>query len=105
LTLAHQYIAQLDEDLRKAVFGNVGTIIAFKVGAEDAVYLEREFYPEFTKEDLMNLDKHRIYLKLTINGKRSKPFSAVTLPNWICFILNKKRGTIPFKNVLSPLKI
>jgi type IV secretory pathway TraG/TraD family ATPase VirD4 len=78
LTLAHQYLGQLDEKLREAIIGNVGTIICFKVGIEDADILEKEFYPEFGKEDLINLGKYRIYLKMTIDGKTSKPFSATT---------------------------
>jgi type IV secretory pathway TraG/TraD family ATPase VirD4 len=80
LTLAHQYIGQLDEDLTKAIFGNVGTIIAFPVGAENGEMLGKEFYPEFKREDLTNHDKYHIYLKLAIDGKSSKPFSALTLP-------------------------
>lgn len=81
-TLAHQYLGQLDEKLREAIFGNVGTIIAFKVGAEDALYLEKEFLPEFIREDRINQDKYHIYLKMAINGKTSKPFSAKTLPTF-----------------------
>jgi hypothetical protein len=87
LTMAHQYIGQLDEDLRKAVFGNVGTVIAFAVGPEDAQFLEKEFYPDFKRNDLIMLDKHRIYLKLAIDGKPSTPFSAVTLPPYDKFEL------------------
>jgi len=85
LILAHQYLGQLGEDIqkgekmRKAIFGNIGTIISFKVGTDDAEFLEKEFYPEFKKRDLINLDKYKIYLKMTINGKISKPFSAKTL--------------------------
>jgi len=80
LILAHQYIDQLDEKIRKAVFGNVGTIISFRVGAEDAKHLAREFYPVFNEEDLVNLPNYHIYLKLMVNGVTSRPFSAVTLP-------------------------
>lgn len=79
LTLAHQYLGQLYEKLREAIFGNVGTIICFKVGIEDAEVLAKEFYPEFKKEDLINLEKYRVYLKMSIDGKTSKPFSAKTL--------------------------
>ncbi|MDI6807217.1 MAG: type IV secretion system DNA-binding domain-containing protein, partial [Candidatus Aenigmarchaeota archaeon] len=85
LTLAHQYLGQLDEKLREAIFGNVGTIICFKGGIEDAEILEKEFCPEFKKEDLLNLDKYRIYLKMAINGKTSKPFSAKTLQPFLNF--------------------
>jgi type IV secretory pathway TraG/TraD family ATPase VirD4 len=80
LTLAHQYLGQLDEKLREAIFGNVGTVICFKIGIEDAEILEKEFYPDFKREDLINIDKYRIYLRMAINGKTSKPFSARTLP-------------------------
>jgi len=79
LTLAHQYIEQLDEKIRAAIFGNVGTIISFKVGSEDAKYLAKEFYPVFNEEDLINLPTYHIYLKLMIDGKTSQPFSARTL--------------------------
>jgi len=80
LILAHQYIDQLDEKIRNAIFGNVGTIISFRVGAEDAKYLAREFYPVFGEEDLVSLPNYHIYLKLMVNGVTSHPFSAVTLP-------------------------
>jgi CxxC-x17-CxxC domain-containing protein len=80
LILAHQYIAQLEEEVRDAVFGNVGTLITFRVGAEDAEFLERELMPEFTATDLVGLAKYDIYLKLMIDGMASRPFSATTLP-------------------------
>lgn len=85
LTLAHQYIDQLDANrnnkvVRDAVFGNVGTLIAFRVGAEDAEALEPEFEPEVSASDLVNLSNYNIYLKLTIDGVTSDAFSAVTLP-------------------------
>jgi len=80
LTLAHQYIAQMEEEVRDAVFGNMGTIISFRVGAEDAEHLEKEFYPEFTVEDFVNLPKYQIYLKLMVEGLAGRPFSAETLP-------------------------
>lgn len=80
LTIAHQYIEQMDEDVRAAVFGNVGTMVAFRVGATDAEVLEKEFMPQFTIEDLINLGFAQIYLKLMIDGLTSPPFSAVTLP-------------------------
>jgi CxxC-x17-CxxC domain-containing protein len=80
LTLGHQYIAQMEDEVREAVFGNVGTIVSFRVGAEDAEYLEKEFDPEFKAEDLVNLGKYNIYLKLMIDGTAGRAFSAVTLP-------------------------
>jgi len=80
LIVGHQYITQMDEIVRDAVFGNVGTLAVFRVGAEDAEFLEKEFSPEFTAEDLVNLPKYNIYLKLMIDGIASHPFSAQTLP-------------------------
>jgi energy-coupling factor transporter ATP-binding protein EcfA2 len=80
LILANQYLAQLEEKIRGAIFGNVGSIIAFRVGAEDAEYLSKEFYPDFNQLDFVNLSNHQIYLKLMIDGMTSRAFSATTLP-------------------------
>lgn len=80
LVMAHQYIEQMDEKVRAAVFGNVGTQIMFRVGATDAEFLEKEYAPVFTAEDMVNLGFTQIYLKLMIDGVASHPFSAVTLP-------------------------
>ena len=80
LTIAHQYIEQMSEEVRAAVFGNVGTMITFRVGAFDAEILEKEFAPQFTAEDLVNLGFTQIYLKLMIDGVSSSPFSASTMP-------------------------
>jgi hypothetical protein len=80
LFLTHQYIEQLHENIRAAIFGNVGTLISFRIGAEDAMYLEKEFHPVFKGDDLVNLPRYAMYLKLMIDGATSKPFSAVTMP-------------------------
>lgn len=80
LIMAHQYVEQLEEEVRAAVFGNVGTLAMFRVGGPDAVFLEPEFMPRFTQEDLVNLAKFEIYLRLMIDGVASEPFSALTLP-------------------------
>jgi len=79
LTLAHQHFHQLDADIRHAVLGNVGTIISFRVGVEDAAYLAREFQPTFDVRDLVNLPNRSVYLKLMIDGTPSAPFSAETI--------------------------
>jgi DNA-directed RNA polymerase subunit RPC12/RpoP len=79
LIMAHQYIEQLTEEVRDAVFGNVGTIISFRVGGPDAAFMEEEFMPRFTPNDMINLPKFHIYLKLMIDGITSQPFSAITL--------------------------
>ena len=80
LILGHQYITQMEETVRDAVFGNIGTLVTFRVGAEDAEWLEKELTPEFTATDLVNLPKYNIYLKLMINGIAGAPFSAETMP-------------------------
>ena len=80
LIIAHQYIEQLDEKVQPAVFGNVGTIICFRVGAGDSEFLAKEFTPVFEETDLVNLTKYDMYLKLMIDGVASEPFSAVGLP-------------------------
>ncbi len=80
LTIAHQYVEQMEEEVRAAVFGNVGTTVAFRVGPFDAEVLETIFFPTFTKEDLVNLGFAQVYLTLMIDGIGSPPFSAVTLP-------------------------
>lgn len=80
LIVGHQYISQMEDVVRDAVFGNVGTLAVFRIGAEDAEFLEKEFSPEFTAEDLVNLPKYNVYLKLMIDGLASHPFSAETLP-------------------------
>jgi len=80
LILTHQYIEQLDEEIRSAIFGNVGTLVTFRVGARDAQFLKNEFSPVFDEMDLVNLSNYHIYLRLMINGVTSRPFSAITLP-------------------------
>lgn len=83
LILGHQYISQLINEkstkVRDAVFGNVGTMVCYRIGADDAEYLEREFMPEFTAQDLVNLSNYNIYVKLMIDGMSSRAFSAETL--------------------------
>lgn len=80
LILAHQYITQMDEIVRDAVFGNAGTLVSFRVGAADAEFMENEFTPSFLPEDLVNLGKYNIAIKLMIDGIASNAFSAITLP-------------------------
>jgi len=79
LVVAHQYIEQLEESVAAAIFGNVGTLIIFRIGAADAEFLEKEFAPTITPEDLVNLAKYKIYTKLMIDGIASSPFQALTL--------------------------
>lgn len=76
LVLAHQYIEQLNEKVKFAVFGNVGSMVLFRIGAADAEELQPEFSPTFTEEDLVNLPKYEFYIKLMIDGVSSEPFSA-----------------------------
>ncbi len=79
MILAHQYMHQLDDKIKQAILGNVGTIISFRIGTQDALHMSKEMYPEFDVEDFINLPNYKIYLKLMIDGKPSKPFSATTI--------------------------
>lgn len=79
LTVAHQYIEQMTDEVKSAVFGNVGTMISFRIGATDAEVFEKEFAPYFVLDDFVNLSAYQIYLRLMIDGQGSKPFSASTL--------------------------
>lgn len=80
MVIAHQFIAQLDEKIRDSVFGNVGSIASFRVGSEDAEFLEKQFAPVFSAKDLMNLDNHNVYVKMLAGGRTVKPFSLETRP-------------------------
>jgi CxxC-x17-CxxC domain-containing protein len=80
LILANQYITQIDEKVRDAIFGNAGTIVSFRVGAMDAEFLEKEFEPVFMQNDIVNLPKYNVYLKLMIDGIAGDAFSAKVLP-------------------------
>ncbi|HEU5114392.1 MAG TPA: type IV secretory system conjugative DNA transfer family protein, partial [Candidatus Paceibacterota bacterium] len=75
LNIAHQFIAQLDERIKNAVFGNVGSMAVFRVGAEDAEYLEKQMAPVFTAKDIMNIDNYNAYLKMLAKGIPMKPFN------------------------------
>ncbi len=79
LVIGHQFIAQLEDKIREAVFGNVGSMVVFRVGAKDAEELIRQFEPVFTKNDLINIDNFNAYVKLLIGGETSKPFNIRTL--------------------------
>lgn len=78
LNITHQFIAQIQENIRDAVFGNVGSMAAFRVGAEDAEFLESQFAPIFTAADIMNLQNHNAYLKMLVNGTPANPFNIET---------------------------
>ncbi len=99
LTIAHQYIAQLPEDVKATTFGNVGSIVAFAVGADDANYLSHEFAPVFSAEDLINLNLREMYVKMSVDGRLTKPFSAKTINvpkptyNYASEIINHSRLT------------
>src|SRR3989338_1247870 len=80
LTVAHQFIKQLSEEIKDAVFGNVGSMAVFRVGAEDAEALKSHFEPVFTPSDIMNLDNYNAYLRLLIKGQPAKPFNVKTIP-------------------------
>jgi len=80
LSVAHQFIAQLEDDIADSVFGNVGSIAAFRVGAEDAEYLEKQFAPVFSAKDIMSIDNRNAYIKMLAHGRPVKPFNIETLP-------------------------
>jgi hypothetical protein len=80
LNIAHQFIAQIDQGIRDAVFGNVGSIASFRIGAEDAEYLEKQFSPVFTAKDIMNIDNYNAIVKLLVHGKPVKAFNIKTPP-------------------------
>lgn len=79
LTIAHQFIAQLTEKIRDAVFGNVGSMVVFRVGVQDAEFLLKQFEPIFDRNDLVNIDNFNAYVKILINGETSKPFNIKTI--------------------------
>lgn len=79
LNLAHQFIGQLQEDIRKAVFGNVGSMAAFRVGPEDTEFLLKTFGPEFTEKDMISIDNYNAFVKLLIKGQPTRPFNMKTL--------------------------
>ena len=79
LIMAHQYIPQLTEEIKNAVLGNVGSLGVFRVGAEDAEFLQKQFEPEFSQFDLVNLDNFNLIVKLIINGKVNPSFKVQTI--------------------------
>ncbi len=80
LTMAHQFIAQLEDGIKESVFGNVGSMVAFRVGSEDGEQLESQFAPVFTGKDLVNVENRNAYVRLLVNGHPRDPFNIVTLP-------------------------
>jgi type IV secretory pathway TraG/TraD family ATPase VirD4 len=80
LTLANQYIGQIEEDVQKAIFGNTGSIVSFSVGAQDAYILSREFGEKYKPEELVSLGNYQVAMKLSIDNHTSQSFSATTLP-------------------------
>lgn len=78
LTMAHQYIAQLDEAIKDAVFGNVGSMASFRLGPDDAEFMEKQFAPVFTAQDLINIENRNAYVKLLINGQTARSFNLKT---------------------------
>ena len=91
LVISHQFIGQLEENIKKAVFGNVGSMIAFRIGSDDAEFMEKQFQPVFSGHDLLNIDNFNCYAKLLINGKTSEPFSMKTYPSGQIFRENVEK--------------
>jgi type IV secretory pathway TraG/TraD family ATPase VirD4 len=80
LTIAHQFIGQLPDEIKEAVFGNVGSIVSFRVGAQDAEFLVKQFEPVFDQNDLINIDNYNAYVKMLINGQTAPAFNMATYP-------------------------
>jgi len=80
LVIAHQFVAQLTDSIRDAVFGNVGSLVAFRVGAQDTETLIKQFEPVFSEQDMLNIDNFNAYVKLLMRGETSKPFNIKTIP-------------------------
>jgi len=91
LNVAHQFIAQLDEKIKNAVFGNVGSMTVFRVGSDDAEFFEKQFSPEFSASDIMNIDNYNCYAKILANGVPVKPFNfkAVKSPDGNSELVNQ----------------
>lgn len=99
LNIAHQFIAQLQESIRDSVFGNVGSMAVFRVGTEDAEFLQKQFDPIFSASDIIKLENRNAYMKMLIGGSPSKPFNMATLPPSA-----GKRDIVPLIKELSHLK-
>lgn len=95
LNLAHQFIGQLTDEIRTAVFGNVGSMAAFRVGVEDTEFLVKPFGPEFTEKDLISIDNYNAYMKLLINGQPSRPFNMKSFA--------PKKGSVEVREKLKEL--
>lgn len=80
LIVAHQFIGQLREEIKKAIFGNVGSMVAFRIGSDDAEFMAKQFKPQFNEEDLLHIDNFNCYVKLLINNETSPPFNMKTYP-------------------------
>ncbi len=94
LNITHQFIGQLSDEIREAVIGNVGTILSFRIGAEDAEFMEKEFEPVFSAQDLINLDFAHGYIRLLVDGAPTRPFSIKTLPPKEGFDSKKKEALL-----------
>ncbi len=95
LNLAHQFISQLTDEIRSAVFGNVGSMAAFRVGAEDTEFLIKQFGPEFTEKDLISIENQNAFVKLLIQGQPARPFNMKTM--------NAEKGSIEVREKLKEL--
>jgi hypothetical protein len=106
LTVTHQYIDQISEEIQRAIFGNVGTLMNFVVGPQDAKRLEQEYSPHLTAEDLVNLDKFRLTMKMSIDNSQSKPFTAATtMPDYPKFNLTNIIKDYNRENYSTPKEV
>lgn len=104
LTVANQFIGQIDEEIKNAIFGNVGTMITYRVGVSDAQYLAREFTPTFGEDDLLNIEKYHVYLKTIVNNEPVPPFSMALSSDIIDKLKNRNHKLADAIKEMSKLK-
>lgn len=104
LTVANQFIGQIDDEIKNAIFGNVGTLITYRVGVTDAQYLAHEFTPTFGEDDLLNIEKYNVYMKTTVQNEPVPPFSMAMSPDIIEKLKNRNTKLADAIKEMSKLK-
>src|SRR5581483_4768418 len=104
LTVANQFIGQMEEEVKNAIFGNVGSIVSFRVGVTDANYLQHEFTPTFSEADLINIEKFNAYMRTVVGGEPVPPFSIDTTPDFAAQTKAKNPRVAELIKELSRLK-
>lgn len=104
LTVANQFIGQIDEEIKNAIFGNVGTLITYRVGVSDANYLAREFTPTFSEDDLLNIEKYHVYIRTIVGNETVTPFSMALSSEIMNKIKNRNRKVEEIIKEMSKLR-